>query len=84
MSDNNDVIPEYLDMIALKCGMYCEDKMSATRGKTATFQMIQCDLVDLCLLFHGEMEICDVDLYAYVLNGMSKIFFTANHQNYVK
>ena len=37
MSDDNDVIPEYLDMIALKCGMYCEDKMSATRGKPATF-----------------------------------------------
>ena len=30
VSDDNDVIPESLDMITLKYGMYCEDTMSGT------------------------------------------------------
>ena len=49
MSDDN-LIPESLDIIALKYGMYCEDTMSGTGGKTAKFWMICCHLVDLCLL----------------------------------
>ena len=64
MSD--DVIPESLDMIALKYGIYCED-MSGARGKTAKFWMIYCHLVDLYLLFHGAMKTCDVDLFTYVV-----------------
>ena len=49
VSDDNDVIPESLDMIALKYGMYCEDTMSGARRKTAKFSMIYCYLVDLYL-----------------------------------
>ena len=81
---DDDVIPEALDVIALKYGMYCEDTMSGARGKTAKFWMIYCHLVDLYLLFHGAMKTCDVDLFTYVLHDMSKIFFTTNHQNYAK
>ena len=32
---DDDVIPEFHDMIALKYGMYCEDTMSGAQGKTA-------------------------------------------------
>ena len=84
VSDDNDVIPESLDMIALKYGMYCKDTMSDTCGKTAKFWMIYCHLVDLYLLFHAAMKTCDVDLFTYVLHDMTKIFFTTNHQNYAK
>ena len=84
VSDDNDVIPEFLDMIALKYGMDCENTMSGACGKTAKFWMIYCHLVDLYLLFHGAMKTCDVDLFTYVLHDMSKIFFTTNHQNYAK
>ena len=62
LSDDNDVAPEFLDMAALKYSMYCKDAMSGACGKTAKFWMIYCHLVDLCLLFHGEMKSCDVDL----------------------
>ena len=58
---DDDVIPESLDMIALNYGMYCEDAMSGTRGKTAKFWMICCHLVGLYFLFHGAMKTCDVD-----------------------
>ena len=74
VSDDNDVLPESLDMIALKCGIYCEDTMSGARGKTATFWMIYCHLVDLYLQFLGAMKTCDVDLFTYVLHDMSDIF----------
>ena len=57
VSDDNDVIPESLDMIALKYGMYCKDTMSDTCGKTAKFWTIYCHLVDLYL--HGAMKTCD-------------------------
>ena len=50
MSDDTDIIPESLDMIALKYGMYHKDTMSGKRGKTAKFWMIYCHLVDLYLL----------------------------------
>ena len=60
VSNDNDVIPEALDMIALKYGMYYEDAMSGARGKTAKYWMICCHLVDLHLLFHGAMKTCDV------------------------
>ena len=63
VSDDNDVIPESLDMIALKYGMYCKDTMSDTCGKTAKFWTIYCHLVDLYL--HGAMKTCDVDLFTY-------------------
>ena len=81
---DDDVIPESLDMIALKYGMHCEDTMSGACGKTAKFWMIYCHLVDLYLLFHGAMKTCDVDLFTYVLHDISKIFFRTNHQNYAK
>ena len=55
VSDDNDVIPESLDMIALKYGMYCKDAMSGAHGKTAKFWMIYFHPVDLYLLFHGAM-----------------------------
>ena len=84
VSDDNDIIPESLDMIALKYGMYCKDTMSGACGKTAKFWMIYCHLVDLYLLFHGAMKTCDVDLFTYVLHDISKIFFRTNHQNYAK
>ena len=80
LSDDNDVAPEFLDMAALKYSMYCKDAMSGACGKTAKFWMIYCHLVDLYLLFHGEMKSCDVDLFTYVLHDMPKIFFTANQQ----
>ena len=70
VSDDNNVILQSLDMIALKYGMYCEDTMSGTRGKTATFWMIYCHLVDLYLLFHGAMKTCYVDLFSYMLHDM--------------
>ena len=63
LSDDNDVAPEFLDMAALKYSMYCKDAMSGACGKTAKFWMIYCHLVDLYLLFHGEMKSCDVDLF---------------------
>ena len=78
---SDDVIPESLDMIALKYGMYCEDTMCDARVKTCKFWMIYCHLV---YLFHGAMKTCDVYLFTYVLHDMSKIFFTTNHQNYGK
>ena len=81
LPDDKDLIPESLDMIALKYGMYCEDTMSDARGKTCKFWMIYCHLV---YLFHGAMKTCDVYLFTYVLHDMSKIFFTTNHQNYGK
>ena len=81
---SDDVIPESLDMISLKYGVYCKDTMSGTCGKTARFWMIYCHLVDLYLLFHAAMKTCDVDLFTYVLHDMSKIFFTTNNQNYTK
>ena len=68
VSDDNDVIPEFLDMIALKYGMYCENTMSGACGKTAKFWMICCHLVDLYLLFHGATKTYDVDLFTYVLH----------------
>ena len=80
----SDVISESLDMIALKYGMYCEDTMSGVCGKTATFCMIYCHLVDLYPLFHGSMNTCEVDLFTYVLHDRLNIFFTTNHQNYAK
>ena len=80
LSDDNDVAPEFIDMAALKYSMYCKDAMSGACGKTAKFWMIYCHLVDLYLLFHGEMKSCDVDLFTYVLHDMPKIFFTANQQ----
>ena len=63
MSDDNNVILQSLNMIALKNGMYCEDTMSGTRGKAAKFWMICCHLVDLYLLFHGAMKTCYVDIF---------------------
>ena len=81
VSDDNDVIPESFDMMALKYGMHCKDTMSGACGKTAKFWMICCHLVDLYLLFHGAMKTCDVDLFTYVLHDMPKIFFTTSHQN---
>ena len=83
-SDDSDVIPPALDMVALKYGMYCEETMSGVCGKTAQFWMMYCHLIDLYLLFHGAMKSCDVDLFTYALHEMSKIFFTTNHQNYAK
>ena len=35
VSNDNDVIPESLDMIALKYSMHCEDTRSGAHGKTA-------------------------------------------------
>ena len=63
MSDDNNVILQSLNMIALKNGMYCEDTMSGTGGKAAKFWMICCHLVDLYLLFHGAMKTCYVDIF---------------------
>ena len=65
VSDDNDVVPKSLDMIALKYGMCCKDTMSGACAKTAKFWMIYCLLVDLprILLFHGAMKTCDVDLF---------------------
>ena len=40
VSDDNDVLPDSLDMIVLKYGIYCEDTMSDARDKTARFWMI--------------------------------------------
>ena len=40
MSDDNDVIPESLDMIALKYDMYCEDTMSGAHVKLLSFGSI--------------------------------------------
>ena len=68
VSDDNDVIPEFLDMIALKYGIDCENTMSGACGKTAKFWMICCHLVDLYLLFHGATKTYDVDLFTYVLH----------------
>ena len=51
VSNDDDVIPESLDMIALKHGMHCEDKMSGAHGKTAKLWMFYCHLVDICLVF---------------------------------
>ena len=76
---SDDVILESFDMIPLKCDMYCEDTISGAHGKTATFWMIYCHL-----LFHGAIKSCKVDLFTNVLHDMSNIFFTTNHQNYVK
>ena len=84
LDDDNDVIPEALQTVVIKYEMYCDDTLSGARGKTAMFWMMYCHLVDLYFLFHGAMKKCDVDLYAYVLHDMSKIFFTTNHQNYAK
>ena len=81
VSDDNDVIPESLDMIALKYGMHCEDAMSGAHGKTAKCWMTCCHLVDLYLPFHRAMKTCDADLFTYVLHDMSKMFFTTNYQN---
>ena len=53
-NDDNDVIPESLDMIALKHGMHCEDKMSGAHGKTAKLWMFYCHLVDICLVFQWK------------------------------
>ena len=80
VSDDN-VNSKSFDMISLKYGVYCEDTMSGTCGKTAKFWMIYCHLVDLYLLFHGAMKTCTVDLFTYVLHYMSRIFFTTNNQN---
>ena len=84
LDDDNDVIPDALDALAIKYEMYCEETMIGVRGKTAMYWMMYCHHVDLFLLFHGAMKKCDVDLYAYILHEMSRLFFIANHPNYAK
>ena len=40
--------------------------------------------MDSYLLFHHAVKTNDVDLFAYALHDMSKIFFTTNHHNYAR
>ena len=37
LAENNDDIPDVLEMIAVKYGMHCEDTLPGVRGKTAQF-----------------------------------------------
>ena len=71
-------------MLVVKYDMYCDDTLSGARGKTAQFWMMYCNLMDSYLLFHHAMKLNDVDLFAYALHDISKIFFTTNHHNYAK
>ena len=40
--------------------------------------------MDSYLLFHHAMKTNDIDLFAYALHDMSKIFFVTNHHNYAR
>ena len=57
LSDDNDVATEFLDMTALKYGMYCKDAMSGSCGKTAKFWMIYCHLVIYTFCFMVKRKV---------------------------
>ena len=84
LSEDNSDIPDDLQELVRKYEMYCEDTLSGALGKTAQFWMIYCNLMDSYLLFHHAVKTNVVDLFAYALHDISKIFFTTNHQNYAR
>ena len=57
LSDDNDVATEFLDMTALKYGMYCKDAMSGLCGKTTKFWMIYCHLVIYTFCFMVKRKV---------------------------
>ena len=61
-------IPDNLEFIATQYQLYCDSTASGLLGKTASFWMIYCHLVNLYLLFRHAMKLNDVDLFAYALH----------------
>ena len=82
--DMHQNIPDDLQLLVTKYFLYCDDTLSGARGKTAQFWMIYCSLMDTYLLFHHSVKTNDVDLFAYALHDMTKIFFSTNHFNYAR
>ena len=82
--EDNDVIPVKLETLAMKYNLYCEDTLLGVRGKTAQYWLMYCHMMDMYMVFHHAMKMCDVDLFTYMLHEISKVFFSTNHINYAR
>ena len=58
--------------------------LACDHRKTAQFWMSYCKLVEVCLIMHRAVKINDIDLYAYSLFELARLFFIVKHLNYVR
>lgn len=70
--------------ILVKYDQYTHETLNGHHGKTAQFFQIYIRLVDYFLMFTTSIRTGDFEMYLYVLQRISNIFFMVNQPNYAR
>ncbi|XP_050505694.1 uncharacterized protein LOC126883969 [Diabrotica virgifera virgifera] len=61
-----------------------KDTLQGNHGKTPQIFMMYIQLIDYYLMLEFSIRTANFDIYKYVLEKMTNIFFAFNHQNYAR